>query len=124
MTGDERVRQPGAARGVATSDQFLGGGLQYENHCTKWRFGESRPQSITLVLSGSWAIIDGRKTKGRGRPLCGFRVSFRGSHETSLEMSFELSFQRSFEASFRRSSELSDVRSDALSFEPSYALSG
>lgn len=51
-------------------------------------------------------------------------MSFRTSHETSLEMSFEWSFQRSFDASFRRSFEASDERSDALSFEPSYALSG
>ncbi len=118
---DQLVRQPKCARGVAASDQFPSGSLPSENQYTKWRFIENSLQSITLVLWASWAIADCRKTKGRGRPLGSFRVSFRRSHEGSFEASFELSNQTSFDASFRLSFEASDERSDALSFETSDA---
>ena len=78
-----------------------------------------RQSAPTLVLSASWEIAVRWKSKGRGRPLCSFRVSFR----RSLEMSFELSFQKSFDASFRLSFEASDARSNALNFETSDARS-
>ena len=94
-----------------------------ERRYTSRPFGDSGESSITLVLPASWATMERRETKGRGRPLGSFLVSFRRSHETSFEMSFELSFQRSFDASFRRSFEASDDRSDALSFEMSDARS-
>jgi len=102
----------------AVSRQFAG-----QARCTRWQSRRPRLADLTLALPASWAIIDLRETKGRGRPLRSFRVSFRRSHETSFEMSFEWSFQRSFDASFRRSFELSDAGSDALSFEVSDARS-
>jgi hypothetical protein len=82
-----------------------------------------RQLGLTPALHVGWETAAVTQTKGRGRPLGGFRASSRRSHETSLERSFDLSFQRSFDASFRRSFEVSDERSNTLSFETSDARS-